>query len=132
MTDHETRPHSLQLLSVGDASIDPHAYLEINRGRRALELYCRGFFEASEQLLDSCATNSGPIDVLFYPAVFLFRHGLELAFKALHAAATERTGKPRPALKGHNLKGLWLAVREDLDNYVLPYEPESEPDWTLL
>ena len=98
----------------------------------ALELYCRGFFEASGQLLDSCATNSGPIDTMFYPAVFLFRHGLELAFKALNAAATERTGKPRPALRGHNLKDLWQAVRDDLEDYVLPFEPELEPGWTLL
>ncbi|MEW5740440.1 MAG: hypothetical protein AB1938_16040 [Myxococcota bacterium] len=100
----------------------------------ALELYCRGFFEASALLLDACARNAAPVDTVFYPSVFLFRHGLELAFKALHAAFRQRRGDTTSApLAGHALAKLWAAVREDVENYVEPSDdPGEDPDATLL
>ncbi len=132
MAQHERRPGALRLFTVGDATSANHAYLEINRGPLALELYCRGFFEASGLLLDACARNAAPVDTVFYPSVLLFRHGLELAFKALHAAFLERRGDTTSSpLSGHALGKLWASVRDDVENYIEPPDGE-DPDATIL
>jgi hypothetical protein len=133
MAPHEKRPASLKLLRMGSPSVANHAYLEINRGEMALELYCRGFFEASRLLLEACARNGAPVDTVFYPSVFLFRHGLELAFKALHSALQRRRGGPAKSLAGHALKKLWEEIREDVEAYIEPLEPwATHPDFTIL
>lgn len=98
-----------------------YAYLAVNHGDMARRLYCSGFLEASAHLLRASAANELPVDYCFYPAVFLFRHGLELAIKEMLAAIwalNRREGEP--PLR-HGLQKLWEELRPDLAAYFEAY-----------
>lgn len=90
-----------------------NAELPSNSLRFTYGHYARGYFNASKLLLRSEAHD----DVLTYPAIFNFRHGVELALKSLardlHVVGeAEELGKP-----GHPLREIWEKVREPIVFY---------------
>jgi hypothetical protein len=94
------------------AGLGWNAELPSNRLRSAYGHYARGYFNASLALL-----RRGGDDTLVYPAVFSFRHGIELALKSLardlHVVGeVERLGGPN-----HRLDEIWEKVREPIDYY---------------
>lgn len=89
-----------------------NAELPSNRLPTAYGLYATGYFRACMALL-----HSGRDDTFVYPAVFAFRHGLELALKSLardfHVVGeAEELGKPN-----HPLGEIWKKVREPVNFY---------------
>lgn len=74
-----------------------------------------GFFEAGADLAKSCLRNEGKIDFKFYPLLYLYRHGLELALKQLlrwrGELLREPLGEGKPS--GHRILDLWVSLRQD-------------------
>jgi hypothetical protein len=78
----------------------------------SLRYYAEGFFEAGEELAQSCLANRGKVDFKFYPLLFLYRHGIELALKQLIRWQAEFSGtalKPGQP-KGHDNLALWAMI----------------------
>lgn len=74
-------------------------------------LLAEGYFEAANILVESLASN--PSNILVYPIVFLYRHYIELALKAV-LYEFEKLGYPltKKEKKGHNLTILLEKVNE--------------------
>jgi hypothetical protein len=107
---------------------DLFAYLGINQGDMARRLYCSGFFEAARCLLDEAARNHLPVDTCFYPAMFLFRHALEVALKEMYASLwflNRRDGQPP---QRHSLKQVWESLRPDLEYFFNVYPDDQTAD----
>ncbi len=132
MDENEVRPSSMVLIQQNGARAAPHACIEINRGLAPTELYARGYFEASIDLVERCASNALPCDTVFYPSVHLFRHGLELAFKSIERSSSRRNQSNSKPATGHSLDVLWKSIRDELRLCFLPHEPALEPEWTQL
>lgn len=74
-----------------------------------------GFFEAGAELAKSCLKNEGKIDFKFYPLLYLYRHGLELALKQLlrWRAELHREHLVGGEPSGHSILDLWISLRSD-------------------
>lgn len=97
----------------------------------SFEYVARGFFEAGEELADGCMANKGSIDFKFYPLLFLYWHGVELALKHIARHRAEILGESLPDGKptGHKVLVLWDAVRGDLEAIV--HDSLSGPDFSF-
>lgn len=87
------------------------------------ELISLGFREAADAVvahLESCA-NPGHPDHFFFPVTYLYRHGLELAMKALlrDGASAGLIEVDGDLLADHNLHRLWNKVRKLLQQLHL-------------
>ena len=122
-------------LIVGVRSDNPgaYAYIGINRGDDMFHLFAGGFFRAADELLANVVGGRGSPDVTIYPALYTFRHGVELALKQLvrYKAVVEPDGT-NPKKPGHTLSKLWGRVR-DFVEYLLERaeEPPEQPTLTL-
>lgn len=78
-------------------------------------LYAEHFKKAADQLILSIGSNHGHIgDTLINPAIYLYRHSIELSLKAIliknyfdQKLEIEKISKK---LEGHNLQSLWSKV----------------------
>lgn len=100
-----------------------NADLASNRSPRAFSTYAQGYFRAALALL-----HRGGDDLLFYPAAFAFRHGVELALKSLArdfgvVGEVEPLGRPT-----HPLADIWTKIREPMTFYQLEGLLEPVPD----
>lgn len=83
-----------------------------------------GFFGAGESLAQSCLHNEGKIDFKFYPLLYLYRHGAELALKQFlrwRAALSReqlRDGKPT----GHGIVELWEMLRPEAGTSTVMFD----------
>jgi len=99
-----------QLWSVGPAT----AELQTNWGDPGA--YVQGYFDAASHLADEMAENRLGIDIVVYPALYLFRHGLELGFKALlRGYSYELDLEPTLGRSGHSLAMLWQELKPLLE-----------------
>ena len=88
----------------------------INAGSGKLPI-ANGYFWAAERLCDMLETGKAPADTVVYPAMFLMRHGLELAFKELIAGFAFELRKSE-TVRGHDLKTLWSQLENHLNWWV--------------
>jgi len=97
---------------------EPLAYVGINDGRDSFGLHAAGYFDAALQLLNNIMANRGKVDLVIYPALYLFRHGVELSLKQLERYFREMYGSrqrgPKPKEKGHPLAARWARVKGEL------------------
>ena len=98
-----------------------------NGGPYDLQAYSRGYFEAGERLMASLDENTMSVDVLIYPLVYLYRHGVELALKALARKLPWIWGEKSRIHLTHKLKDNWARVRP-----YLTREPEFDPNEPVL
>ena len=67
--------------------IGPNLYLNacvgLNGGPYNTFDYSVGYFKAAEKLVDQVRFESSDIDLLIYPIIYLYRHGIELGIKSL-------------------------------------------------
>src|SRR5262249_55182921 len=85
-------------------NLDLNACVGINGGPYDFGAYGEGFFEAGFQVVDAIKRGEWTIDVLIYPAVFNFRHGIELYIKHMTILASRLLGTGGKLALGHGIK----------------------------
>ncbi|MEC0105351.1 hypothetical protein P4H27_00195 [Paenibacillus taichungensis] len=85
------------------------------------DLYSEHFKEAADKLIDSIGANRGHIaDNIINPALFLYRHSVELSLKAILHRIYITSGlddnKIKEKLEGHGLESLWAKVNNEIRN----------------
>jgi hypothetical protein len=60
-----------------------NACVGLNGGPKELDEYADGFFQGGFAIVRAAEAREAPVDILIYPAVFAFRHGIELYVKHL-------------------------------------------------
>lgn len=111
--------HPKHLFNTGTTT----AELVTNHGDRAA--YVEGFLDAAHELASTMRRNEAPIDIVIYPALYMYRHGLELGFKALLATYHYEFEHEDKAFWGHSLGDLWQELRplmEPIDVLGFPDE----------
>jgi len=83
------------------------------------DLYSRHFKEAADKLIDSIGDNRGHVaDSIINPALFLYRHSIELALKAIlyhiYMSSDLDEEKIEEKLNGHSLNSLWSKVNNEI------------------
>jgi hypothetical protein len=73
-----------------------------------------GFMTAGKVLLDDHLDNPQDQHILVYPALFNYRHGIELAMKWM---LTRYGGVTADSIASHNLLELWRATKELADGF---------------
>jgi hypothetical protein len=89
------------------------AYLEPNLGDRSA--YTEGFLEAAHHLASQLLKGEVPPDIIIYGALYLYRHGLELGFKALLSTYHYEMENDDKAFTGHNIEKLWELLKPQMD-----------------
>jgi len=82
----------------------------------------KGFHEAGDLLVDESLTNPHRARDLLYPAIFSYRHGIELQLKYLLMAYGPLAGEA-PNFRSHGLRELWVACRR----LIMRLEGKEEP-----
>jgi hypothetical protein len=93
-----------------------------NGGRAGFDRYACGYFAAGARLLKSLHDDSSDVDLLVYPLVMIYRHGVEVALKHLArllAPLCEEKGEPQLT---HKLLDNWQKVRR----YLAKLEADSD------
>jgi hypothetical protein len=86
----------------------------------------RGFFEAGKCLVASLEVDRLNIDLLVYPIVFNYRHGLEAALKYLVKRLPRLFGERGVAKPNHDLLVNWGKVRGYLERPDMPDDQDRE------
>jgi hypothetical protein len=107
--------------------VDLNACVGRNGGPYDLEAYSRGYFHAAERLMASLEENTTNVDVILYPLVYLYRHGVELALKALAQKLPRIWDDHGEIHLTHKLQDNWARVRP-----YLTREPEFDPNEPVL
>jgi hypothetical protein len=83
-----------------------------------------GYRLAADTLVDDVVDDSGPLDLLVYPILVLYRHHIELALKQLFHLSGTYLELDHSAKANHKLVPLWEEVMSRLER--IP--PGSDPD----
>src|SRR5260370_40503806 len=65
-----------------------------NGGRAGFDRYARGYFEAGARLVKSLQDNPFGVDLLIYPLVMNYRHGIEAALKHIAKVLPSHCDQP--------------------------------------
>lgn len=85
-----------------------------NGGRAGFDRFARGYFEAGDRLVASLQENPFEVDLLVYPIVMVYRHGIEAALKHLAKILPGLCGEPVQVRKTHKLLDNWNPIRRHL------------------
>lgn len=98
-----------------------------NGGPYTFYAYSRGYFHAGERLIRSVFSNQLSMDVLIYPIIFCFRHGIELAIKDLVIILPELWNQTNAIQLTHDLLDNWTLIKGYLSQEPFPSN-DSTPD----
>lgn len=111
------------MLFTSNPDIYKNAYPNWQKSHRQhnelFDLYSRHFKEAADKLIDSIGENRGhPADSIINPALFLYRHSIELVLKAIlyriYNTLNLDDDKIKEKLDGHKLNSLWSKVNNEI------------------
>ncbi len=91
-----------------------NATVGLNGGPYSNGAFALGFLESTEVLLQSLMEKHWAMDVLVYPTLFNFRHGLELAFKHLTKVLGEYFDEESTFKYDHKLENNWQSINTRL------------------
>ncbi len=97
--------------------LDPGEYKSLNAcvgkngGPYNFKDYSIGYFEAGNRLFKSIVEDDRLIDLLFYPFVYMFRHGVELGLKHLIVALIEIKDSNEKSVFNHRLSENWNNIK---------------------
>ncbi|MGX1902729.1 hypothetical protein ACT3HK_15535 [Thermolongibacillus altinsuensis] len=97
-------------------------------------LYSVQFKESADKLINSVGENRGHVvDSIINPALFLYRHSIELCLKAILYKIYLNSGMSidiiKEKLNGHNLESLWTRVNNEVRanyNFVKGQKEKNE------
>lgn len=78
-------------------------------------VYVHGYKTAADALVDQVIEGLQPVDFYVYPAMFLYRHYLELHLKYTLLGLQRLHGEEASIPKTHDLRVLWKEVRSRLE-----------------
>jgi hypothetical protein len=87
-----------------------NACVGTNGGPYDFGSYGEGFFEAGFKIVEAIYRGEWAIDILVYPAVFNFRHGIELYIKHLTILANRLLTTGQTMKHGHGIMDNWNAL----------------------
>ena len=93
------------------ANLRLNACVGRNGGPYTFYAYSRGYFHAGERLIQSVVHTQVSIDLLIYPIVFCFRHGIELAIKDLVIILPKLWNQTNAIQLTHDLINDWTLAR---------------------
>lgn len=106
---------------------DLNACVGSNGGPYNYQDYALGYFEAGSRILSSLFSDRWMLDVVIYPLVFTYRHGIELSLKDL-ASQLPLLWDQEPKVKlTHVLSDNWVKIKT-----YLKREQEFDPENTLI
>ncbi len=102
-----------------------NACINAYQGEAAADLYVRAFHRGGDAIVEAvCSMQPDAyVDVLVYPAVYLYRHHLELLLKSLIEEASMVLEEPHAPRFGHKLAELWNEAKSLIER-ALP-----DADW---
>ena len=90
-----------------------------------------GYKRAGDLVAEHARTQLGQ-HTLVYPAVFLYRHYIELRLKEIVQGGNWLVGKPPEFPKHHNINDLWRKCRDNLEKVdedeLIPYCNQGDSD----
>lgn len=101
-------------------------------------LYSNQFKESADKLIDFIGENHGHIaDTLINPAIFLYRHSIELCLKGIlhkiYLDAGIDIEKIKEKLNGHSLESLWSKVYNEITGkYIFINDDKSKNELKKL
>lgn len=106
---------------------DLNACVGSNGGPYNYRDYALGYFEAGSRIVNSLLSDRWMLDVVIYPLVFTYRHGIELSLKDL-ASRLPLAWDQEPKVKlTHVLSDNWVKIKA-----YLKREQEFDPENTLI
>lgn len=84
-----------------------NACVGTNGGPYDFAAYSDGYFRAADAVVRRVLDGEPLLDLFIYPAIYLYRHGCELALKGLLVDLAELEERPRAFPKVHHLDDLW-------------------------
>jgi hypothetical protein len=93
-------------------NLNLNACVGTNGGPYDFGAYGEGFFTAGFEIIAAITKGAWTIDILIYPAVFDFRHGIELYLKHFTILANRLLGSDETMKKGHGITKNWEELKE--------------------
>lgn len=126
------QPHKIKLPEKGDilfkAAEDWWNNACVNYMHDDLDIYTRGFKRSADIIVQHAIDSQAGLDLIVYPAVYLYRHYIELRLKGIVRDGANFLGLDISTKKNHDLKELWecakkimLEVYEDEDGSNLEF-----------
>ena len=92
--------------------------------------FAESFKDAGDAIIDAFIQSRGRHRSLFYPALYCYRHHLELMIKYITNGVSEYSGRGTRHTTGHDLKQLWSEMEvllvEITDNDLFPNDEERD------
>jgi hypothetical protein len=98
-----------------------------NGGPYDFKDYALGYFEAGSRIVSSLLSDEWMLDVLIYPLVFAYRHGIELSLKDLAVQLPMVWDEESEVELTHLLLDNWVRIK----TYLIR-EQEFDPENTLI
>ena len=88
--------------------------------------YGQGFFEGGFAVIVAARASKAPVDILVYPAVFAFRHGIELYIKHFLSELKDQSATKFSYNKDHKIDANWATfVKAATDSGYSEFETEQ-------
>lgn len=99
-----------------------------NGGPYDFAAYGEGFFHAGFEIIEAINRGAWTIDILIYPAVFDFRHGIELYLKHFTILANRLLDSDETMKKGHGIMQNWEELKGLFVRMSNPFFDPTEID----
>lgn len=103
-----------------DFNSDLNAAVGDNGGPYDFGCYGQGFFEGGFGVIAAARAFKAPVDILIYPAVFSFRHGIELYIKHFLSELKAQGVSNIDYNRDHKLEGNWATFEKAAIGSGLP------------
>jgi hypothetical protein len=110
---------------LADLDGDPSGRALVNWDSAKWGLYVRGYQQGADVLIERALNDSSNLDLLVYPAMFLYRHYLELTIKLCAWEASRIHNRGARVPKGHDVRHLWSQLRQRLAQAVPDWPPDQ-------
>jgi len=122
------KPYSYNSLFRPGPNSSLNACVGANGGPYDFGSYAEGFFEAGFQIVDAIKRGEWTTDILIYPAVFDFRHGVELYIKHLTILANRLLATGQRMALGHGVIENWCSLTQLFADIKNPHFDPLEID----
>jgi hypothetical protein len=106
---------------------DFNACVGSNGGPYNFQDYALGYFEAGSRIVSSLMSDQWMLDIIIYPLVFTYRHGIELSLKDLAVQLPLVWDEESEVRLTHVLSDNWESIKTYLNR-----EQEFDPENTLI
>ncbi|MDY0340557.1 MAG: hypothetical protein RBS17_05030 [Coriobacteriia bacterium] len=117
---------------LADLDGDPSGRALVNWDSEKWGLYIRGYQQGADVLIEQALGDTSSLDLLVYPAMFLYRHYLELTLKLCAWEASRVRGPGARVPKGHDVRHLWGQLCQRLAEAIPDWPPDQLSEMSRL